>query len=176
MKNFIINCGLEGKSFESRLPLTLFKSTDNGETWIDATVLVSGAGKEYPYPCIIADGRYLQSSVRKQGYLESSFTLSVILQYHIQIKAQPRRAEGHTGRYRPRRDRYDNKRVCAHILDEDRKVNAQKFESAFYTRNTDLRDVRPPADPQETAPASLDLAGLVEQLQKSPELQVRWRR
>lgn len=60
--------------------------------------------------------------------------------------------------------------VYAHILDEDRKVNAQKFESAFYTRNTDLRDVRPPADPQETAPASLDLAGLVEQLQKSPEL------
>ncbi len=60
--------------------------------------------------------------------------------------------------------------VYAHILDEDRKVNAQKFETAFYTRNTDLRYVRPPADPQVTAPASLDLAGLVEQLQKSPEL------
>ncbi len=42
-----------------RSPLTLFKSTDNGETWSEATVLVSGAGKEYSYPCIIADGKYL---------------------------------------------------------------------------------------------------------------------
>ena len=59
--------------------------------------------------------------------------------------------------------------VYAHILDEDRKVNAQKFETAFYS-NPDLRDVRPPAEPRETAPATLDLASLVEQLQKSPEL------
>ena len=59
--------------------------------------------------------------------------------------------------------------VYAHILDEDRKVNAQKFETAFYS-NPDLRDVRPPAEPKETAPATLDLASLVEQLQKSPEL------
>ena len=40
--------------------------------------------------------------------------------------------------------------IYAHILDEDRKVNAQKFETAFY--------------------ATLDLESLVEQLQKSPEL------
>lgn len=59
--------------------------------------------------------------------------------------------------------------VYAHILDEDRKVNAQKFETAFYS-NPDLRDVRPPAEPKETAPATLDLASLVEQLQNSPEL------
>ena len=55
--------------------------------------------------------------------------------------------------------------VYAEILDEDRKVNAQKFESMFYA-NPDLRDVAPP---QETTPG-LDLAGLIDQLQKSPEL------
>ena len=59
--------------------------------------------------------------------------------------------------------------VYAHILDEDRKVNAQKFETAFYS-NPDLHDVRPPTEPKEPAPATLDLASLVEQLQKSPEL------
>ncbi len=57
--------------------------------------------------------------------------------------------------------------IYAHILDEDRKVNAQKFEIAFYA-NRDLRDVRPP-EPQKQE-ASFDLASLVEQLQKSPEL------
>lgn len=59
--------------------------------------------------------------------------------------------------------------VYAHILDENRKVNAQKFETAFYS-NPDLRDVRPPAEPKETTPTTLDLASLVEQLQNSPEL------
>ena len=58
-------------------------------------------------------------------------------------------------------------KVYAHILDEDRKINAQKFESAFYS-NPDLRKVAPP---QENAqPASIDLTALIEQLQKSPEL------
>ena len=58
-------------------------------------------------------------------------------------------------------------KVYAHILDEDRKINAQKFESAFYA-NPDLRNVKPP---QEQPPAqTLDLAALIEQLQKSPEL------
>lgn len=57
-------------------------------------------------------------------------------------------------------------KTYAHILDEDRKINAQKFESAFYTmKNPDLRDVRPP---QENS--GLDLAALIEQLKKSPEL------
>lgn len=60
--------------------------------------------------------------------------------------------------------------VYAHILDEDRKVNAQKFESAFYS-NPDLRGVRPPEEPKaEPETATIDLAGLVEQLQRSPEL------
>lgn len=58
--------------------------------------------------------------------------------------------------------------IYAHILDEDRKVNAQKFETAFYA-NPDLRGVRPPEEPKQE-PAALDLASLVEQLQKSPEL------
>ena len=58
-------------------------------------------------------------------------------------------------------------KVYAHILDEDRKINAQKFESAFYS-NPDLRSSGPPqTEPQ--APA-LDLAALIDQLQKSPEL------
>ena len=56
-------------------------------------------------------------------------------------------------------------KVYAHILDEDRKVNAQKFEFAFYA-NPDLRDVKPPAE-QKTA---IDLGVLIEQLKQSPEL------
>lgn len=58
-------------------------------------------------------------------------------------------------------------KVYAHILDEDRKVNAQRFESAFYG-NPDLRNVKPPAESQP-AP-TLDITALIEQLQKSPEL------
>lgn len=58
-------------------------------------------------------------------------------------------------------------KVYAHILDEDRKINAQKFESAFYA-NPDLRKVTPP---QKQPPVqTVDLAALIEQLQKSPEL------
>lgn len=53
----------------------------------------------------------------------------------------------------------------AHILDEDRKVNAQKFESAFYA-NPDLRGVQAPAEP---SPA-LDVQSIILQLQQSPEL------
>ena len=59
--------------------------------------------------------------------------------------------------------------VYAHILDEDRKINAQKFETAFYAK-PDLRNVRPPEEPAKSEPATLDLESLVEQLQKSPEL------
>jgi len=55
--------------------------------------------------------------------------------------------------------------VYAHILDEDRKLNAQKFETAFYA-NPDLRSVR--ADTQEST--GIDLAALVAQLQSNPEL------
>ena len=57
-------------------------------------------------------------------------------------------------------------KIYAHILDEDRKVNAQKFEAAFYS-NPDLRSVHAPAEPQTVA---VDAKGLLEQLQQSPEL------
>lgn len=60
-------------------------------------------------------------------------------------------------------------KVYAHILDEDRKINAQKFESAFYA-NPDLRNVKPPQESEQPQAQTLDLAALVEQLQKSPEL------
>ena len=59
-------------------------------------------------------------------------------------------------------------KVYAHILDEDRKINAQKFESAFYAVNRDLRNVQPPQEQPQAA--TLDLAALIDQLQKSPEL------
>jgi integrase len=57
--------------------------------------------------------------------------------------------------------------IYAHILDEDRKINAQKFEASFYS-NPDLRAVRAPVEP--TPATTIDLAGLVEQIQKEPEL------
>lgn len=53
----------------------------------------------------------------------------------------------------------------AHILDEDRKVNAQKFESAFYA-NPDLRSVKAPDEPQP----ALDVQSIIVQLQQSPKL------
>ena len=59
--------------------------------------------------------------------------------------------------------------IYAHILDEDRKVNAQKFEKAFYFAR-DLHNVRPPEESAKSEPAAPDIASLVEQLQKSPEL------
>ena len=60
-------------------------------------------------------------------------------------------------------------KIHAHILDEDRKVNVQKFETAFYTkRNPDLRNIAPPDVAAQ--PQSVNLAALIEALQKSPEL------
>ena len=56
--------------------------------------------------------------------------------------------------------------VYAHILDEDRKVNAQKFESAFYS-NPDLRSVHTPPEAQTVV---LDAQNLLAQLQQSPDL------
>ncbi|MDL2325362.1 site-specific integrase [Ruminococcaceae bacterium OttesenSCG-928-A16] len=56
-------------------------------------------------------------------------------------------------------------KVYAHILDEDRKINAQKFDMAFY-KGPDLRKVE---IPQDKAP-TIDLQALVEQLKQSPEL------
>ncbi|SOY31396.1 hypothetical protein AMURIS_04138 [Acetatifactor muris] len=56
--------------------------------------------------------------------------------------------------------------VYAHILDEDRKVNAQKFEATFYAKNpvNPLKDVKPP---EETG---TDLTNLIAALEQSPEL------
>lgn len=54
--------------------------------------------------------------------------------------------------------------VYAHILDEDRKINAQKFENAFYA-TCDLRTVRPP----EYQP-SPEISNIMQVLQSSPEL------
>ena len=59
--------------------------------------------------------------------------------------------------------------IYAHILDEDRKINAQKFETAFYGTR-DLHDVKPPQDPAKEPQQNVDLASLIEQLQKNPEL------
>lgn len=56
--------------------------------------------------------------------------------------------------------------IYAHILDEDRKVNAMKFENSFYNITADLRNVQAP---QEEKP-SIDVASLLTEFQKSPEL------
>ena len=58
-------------------------------------------------------------------------------------------------------------KVYAHILDEDRKVNAQRFEAAFYA-NPDLRNVHAPVE--EKPQAVLDAKTLLAQLLQSPEL------
>ena len=55
-------------------------------------------------------------------------------------------------------------KIYAHILDDDRKINAQKFEAEFYARPVTV-DMPPP---QEKPP--LDLQALIEQLQQSPKL------
>lgn len=55
-------------------------------------------------------------------------------------------------------------KVYAHILDEDRKINAQKFENAFYTVKTDLREVEIP-----TNESTLNIKKLLEQLKNAPE-------
>lgn len=56
--------------------------------------------------------------------------------------------------------------VYAHILDEDRKVNAQKFEATFYAKNAvnPSRDVKPP---EETG---TDLTNFIAALEQSPGL------
>lgn len=60
------------------------------------------------------------------------------------------------------------------ILDEDRKINAQKFEASFYS-NPDLRTVRAPQEQKnfsqpQVPQATSDFATLLLQLQQKPEL------
>ena len=60
--------------------------------------------------------------------------------------------------------------VYAHIIDEERKINAQKFETAFYA-NPDMRLVeRQIQPPVEQPKPGLDLQQLLTQLQENPEL------
>ena len=60
--------------------------------------------------------------------------------------------------------------VYAHILDEERKINAQKFEVAFYA-NPDMRRVEQELNPPKPEPApDLNLQALLAQLQENPEL------
>jgi len=60
--------------------------------------------------------------------------------------------------------------LYAHILDEDRKLNAQRFEIAFYA-NPNMQEVEAkvnkPAPVQEN---DLDLQKLFSQLQQNPEV------
>lgn len=58
--------------------------------------------------------------------------------------------------------------VYAHILDEKRKINAQKFEIAFYA-NPDMRQVERDLNPPKPEPGT-DLQKLLTQLQENPEL------
>lgn len=59
--------------------------------------------------------------------------------------------------------------VYAHILDEERKINAQKFEAAFYA-NPDMRPVEQSLNPPKEPEGPVDLQALVAQLQENPEL------
>ena len=55
--------------------------------------------------------------------------------------------------------------VYAHVLDSDRKLNAQKFDKAFYS-NPDLRN---PEVPQSRSDEEI-VADLVEEIRKKPDL------
>ncbi len=57
----------------------------------------------------------------------------------------------------------------AHILDEDRKINAQKFEAAFYS-NPDMRQIEAQSAQKSLPPATADLGELIRQLQEQPGL------
>lgn len=59
--------------------------------------------------------------------------------------------------------------VYSHILDEDRKINAQKFEAAFYA-NPDLRQSGPPVQQSPNPVGEIDINALIAKLKESPEL------
>ncbi len=111
----------------------------------------------------------MKSCGRKRGCPKCSFTLSVTPELklnHGDLKA----TQGDTGHAQI--DMITS--VYAHILDEDRKVNAQKFESAFYTK-PDLRSVRSPEEEKEPAPATLDLRPWYNSFASRRNWQILWR-
>ena len=57
----------------------------------------------------------------------------------------------------------------AHILDEDRKVNAQRFEAGFYSR-ADLRGLEQSFRTQTVQQPRMDIVQLLVQLQQNPAL------
>lgn len=58
-------------------------------------------------------------------------------------------------------------KVYAHIMDEDRRLNAQRFETTFYS-NLDLRESKPPQSIQ--LPSAIDINPLIEHIKTLPEL------
>lgn len=58
-------------------------------------------------------------------------------------------------------------KIYAHILDEDRKINAQRFENAFYSQ-PELRGMLPAR--QERENVAVDPNMVINQLVQSPEL------
>lgn len=58
--------------------------------------------------------------------------------------------------------------IYAHIVDEDRKINAQKFEKAFYA-NPDMRGIEQQIK-NESAPPSANPENLIKQLEAAPDL------
>lgn len=59
--------------------------------------------------------------------------------------------------------------VYAHIIDEERKINAQRFEIAFYA-NPDMRKTEQELNPPKPEQPALDLQSLLTQLQENPAL------
>ena len=59
--------------------------------------------------------------------------------------------------------------VYAHILDEDRKVNAQHFEPGFYAK-ADLRGLGQSFRTQPAQQPGMDIVQLLVQLQQNPAL------
>ena len=60
--------------------------------------------------------------------------------------------------------------LYAHILDEDRKLNTQRFEAAFYS-NPNMQQVEAEVSkPSPTQEGNVDLQQLFSQLQQNPEV------
>lgn len=64
-------------------------------------------------------------------------------------------------------------KVYAHILDEDRKINAQKFEAAFYS-NPDMRQIEAQSAQKSLPPATADLRNSYVNCKSSPDWPALW--